>query len=102
MCSPFSQLGYVVAATADVTMSYVQSQGAFSVRFAEHSVNHWKMFAPDIMHEIELGIWKAILTHLLHILYAKGRDAIQKLDKRYTDLLISTKQSGPGADIGDM
>ena len=83
-------------------MSYVQSQGAFSVRFAEYGVNHWKMFAPDIMHEIELGVWKAILTHLLRILYAEGGDAIQELDERYADLLISTKQCGPGADIGDM
>ena len=102
--SPFYQLGYVAATTVDVAMFYVytQLQGAFSVRFAEHGVNHWKLFAPDMMHEYELGVWKAILIHLLRILYAEGGDAIQELDERYADLLISTKQCGPGADIGDM
>ena len=32
-------------------------------------MNHWKLYAPDIMHEFELGVWKAILTHLLRILH---------------------------------
>ena len=68
-------------------MSYVQSQGAFSVRFAEHGVNHWKLFAPDMMHEFELGVWKAILIHLLHIVIAEGGNAIQKLDERYAGVL---------------
>ena len=35
------------------------------------------------MHEFDLGVWKAILTHLLRLLYAAGEDALQKLDRRY-------------------
>ena len=67
--------------------AYPHLQGAFSVRFADHGVNHWKMFAPDMMHEFELGVWKAILIHLLRIVIAEGGNAIQKLDERYADVL---------------
>lgn len=35
------------------------------------------------MHEFELGVWKAIFTHLLRILYAQGGDGIQILNKRF-------------------
>ena len=40
------------------------------------------MFVPDLMHEFELGVWKATFTHLLRILYAHGGDAIQTLNYR--------------------
>ena len=35
------------------------------------------------MHEFELGVWKAVFTHLVRILIAAGGDIIQELDKRY-------------------
>ena len=38
------------------------------------------------MHEFDLGVWKAILTHLLRILYAAGNDALQELDRRYASV----------------
>lgn len=41
------------------------------------------MFAPDLLHEVELGVWKALFTHLLRILYAAGGDAIVILNSRY-------------------
>ena len=40
------------------------------------------MFVPDL-HEFELGVWKAVFTHLMQILYASGNDAIQHLNRRY-------------------
>jgi hypothetical protein len=42
------------------------------------------MFAPDLLHEVELGIWKNLFTHLLRILYAAGGDSIMVLNSRYT------------------
>ena len=57
------------------------------MQFARYDVNHWKMFAPDMMHEFELGVWKAILIHLLCIVIAEGGNAIQKLDERYAGVL---------------
>ncbi|KAG1811133.1 uncharacterized protein BJ212DRAFT_1579186 [Suillus subaureus] len=37
----------------------------------------------DLLHEFELGVWKAVFTHLLHILYAYGEESIQRLNQRY-------------------
>jgi hypothetical protein len=40
------------------------------------------MFAPDLLHEFELGVWKSLFTHLLRILYAAGGDTITILNAR--------------------
>ena len=40
------------------------------------------MFVPDLLHEFELGVFKALFTHLLRILYACGEDKIQILNYR--------------------
>jgi hypothetical protein len=40
------------------------------------------MFVVDLLHEFELGVWKAVFTHLMRILYAAGGDCIQTLNKR--------------------
>lgn len=40
------------------------------------------MLVVDFMHEFELGVWKAIFTHLLRILYAHGDDVVQILNER--------------------
>ena len=47
-------------------------QSAFSVFSASLPkplrFNHYRILGPDVMHEIEVGSWKAILMHLLRIL----------------------------------
>ena len=30
------------------------------------------MFVVDLLHEFELGVWKAVFTHLMRIFYAAG------------------------------
>lgn len=40
------------------------------------------MIVPDLLHEFELGVWKAVFTHLMRILHAAGGDAISTLNKR--------------------
>lgn len=58
------------------------------------------MFVPDLLHEFELGVWKAVFTHLMRVLYAVGGDKIQELNRRYVDestmLCWLTKTSGFG------
>ena len=39
------------------------------------------MIVADLLHEFELGVWKAVFTHLLRILYAHGNDMIQSLNE---------------------
>jgi hypothetical protein len=43
------------------------------------------MLVVDLMHECELGTWKALFTHLLRLLYAlpRGSEIIAALDSRY-------------------
>lgn len=44
----------------------------------------YDMFVVDLMHEIELGVWKDTFTHLLRILRAvEGPKLIHELDRRY-------------------
>ena len=36
----------------------------------------------DLMHEFELGVWKALLTHLIRILYAIGVHAVNTFNDK--------------------
>lgn len=58
-------------------------QSAYSIRLQEHNFNFYSLFAPDFMHEVELGVWRTIFTHYMRILHAVGGDAIQTFNKRY-------------------
>jgi hypothetical protein len=40
------------------------------------------MFVPDLMHEFELGVWKAVFTHLMRVLHTYGHDTISNLNSR--------------------
>ncbi|KAH9932168.1 hypothetical protein B0H21DRAFT_867145 [Amylocystis lapponica] len=64
-------------------ISMVPTRNAFSTRLYKFGYNFYSMFVPDLLHEFELGVWKATFTHLLRILYAWGRDTIQELNRRY-------------------
>ena len=43
------------------------------------------MLVIDLMHEFELGVWKALFTHLIRILSAAGTgdEFLHELDHRY-------------------
>ncbi|KIJ07066.1 hypothetical protein PAXINDRAFT_90974, partial [Paxillus involutus ATCC 200175] len=62
--------------------SLVPTRNAFSDKLSQFGFDFYSMLVPDFMHEFELGVWKATLTHLLRILYASGGEAIQELNKR--------------------
>ncbi len=49
------------------------------------------MLAVNLLHEFELGVWKAIFTHLMRILYAAGGDLIQNLNTQYVRSLIAAE-----------
>ena len=42
----------------------------------------YKMIVPDLLHEFELGVFKATFTHQMRILYAAGGNKIQELNVR--------------------
>ena len=41
------------------------------------------MLVVDLLHEFELGVWKALFIHLLRILEAWDKKLIVELDRRY-------------------
>jgi hypothetical protein len=45
-------------------------------------LNKYKMFVVDLLHEVELGVWKAIFTHLIRLLEHTGKERVQELNKR--------------------
>jgi len=45
------------------------------------------MFAVDLLHDFELGVWKDVFKHLIRMLYACGNDRVQMLNERW-DLLF--------------
>jgi hypothetical protein len=47
------------------------------------------MLVPDVLHEIELGIWKALFTHLMRIMQDGDINQIAELDSWY--VLISRR-----------
>ncbi len=57
-------------------------QSAFSIRFGEFGQNAYDLFVPDLLHEFELGVWKATFTHLVRLLIAVGGTAVHDLDER--------------------
>ena len=46
------------------------------------------MLVVDLLHEFELGVWKAVLTHLVRILEAHDPAKVNELDSR-CNILIS-------------
>ncbi|KZT68005.1 hypothetical protein DAEQUDRAFT_728551 [Daedalea quercina L-15889] len=66
-------------------ISILPMRSAFSTRLAStgFNFNFYSIFVPDVLHEFELGVWKAIFIHLLRLLHAEGKDRIQILNERF-------------------
>lgn len=57
-------------------------QNTFSKKLRVHGLNVYSLFVVDFLHEFELGVWKAILTHLIRIMYAQGDSTVTKFNDR--------------------
>lgn len=40
------------------------------------------MLVVDLMHEFELGVWKAVLIHLIRMLHTLGNDSVNEFNER--------------------
>ena len=60
-------------------------QNAFSTRLSHLDFNFFSMFHVDLMHEVELGIWRSLFIHLLRILECIV-GATDELDRRLVRL----------------
>ena len=57
-------------------------QNAFAKKLGPLGFNRYDMLVVDLMHEFELGVWKALFIHLLHILEAVNKTLVDELDRR--------------------
>lgn len=63
----------------------VEFQNAFSKKLAPLGFNLFYMLLVDLMHEFELGVWKALFIHLLQMLNAMDKSLIHELDHWYAN-----------------
>ncbi|KAF9783930.1 hypothetical protein BJ322DRAFT_1109780 [Thelephora terrestris] len=68
--------------------SFTPTRSAFISALDKFGLEFFSLFVVDLMHEFELGVWKAVLTHLLRILYTQGAGVIAEFDRR-VGLLIN-------------
>ncbi|KAJ3512913.1 hypothetical protein NMY22_g15195 [Coprinellus aureogranulatus] len=62
--------------------SLVPTQNAFSEKLLVHGFNVYDLAAPDILHEVEIGVWKSLFLHLLRILEVEDSALTNILDRR--------------------
>ena len=67
--------------------------------------NVYALLTVDLLHEIEIGVWKSLFMHILRLLQLLSRDGCIELDRRYVypmpilhHLHLSTNQS-PGFGV---
>lgn len=46
-------------------------------------LNVYALLTVDLLHEVELGVWKALYIHILRIIQASSREGHDILDRRY-------------------
>jgi hypothetical protein len=40
------------------------------------------MLTSDILHEVEIGVWKSLLQHLIRVLYTCGATTVHEFNQR--------------------
>ena len=64
-------------------------KNAFSDKLSAFGFNLFIMLVVDLLHEFELGVWKAVFTHLLRILDSLKNGKLHELDRRYIHFHVS-------------
>ena len=70
-----------------MTYLLIICQNVFAKKLGPFGLDHYVMLVVDLMHEFELGVWKAIFTHLIRLLYVAGPGGwlVTELDRRYNN-----------------
>ena len=80
-----SSLDFIGVAGIDRTAQNAFS--AFASQLTRFHFDIFEMLVVDIMHEFELGVWKAVLIHLIRILHSLGQDKVDIFNERYAHRL---------------
>ena len=63
-------------------------QNTFSKLLGVFGLDVFRMLVPDILHEFELGLWKAVFSHLIRMLYSIDEALVRELDRRYVNIHV--------------
>ncbi|KAG2355785.1 hypothetical protein BDR07DRAFT_1248415, partial [Suillus spraguei] len=65
--------------------SWVPTVNVFVANLGPLGFNTFRMLVVDLMHKCELGTWKALFMHLLHLLYTLlgGDNLVAILNQRF-------------------
>lgn len=69
---------YITAYGIDVV-----SQNAFSLCLSPYGFDFFHIMRVDFLHEVELGLFKMVFTHLIRMLQSIGDDRIRQLNWRF-------------------
>ena len=61
-------------------------QNAFSEKLTPLGFKMFEMLVVDLMHEVELGVWKAVFIHLLRLLDCHGESLKHEMDRRQVSI----------------
>jgi hypothetical protein len=53
------------------------------------SLNVHALLTVDLLHEVELGVWKALFIHIIRILSTHSPKSVNELDRRYPSTIGS-------------
>ncbi|KAI0258587.1 hypothetical protein BC834DRAFT_1045792 [Gloeopeniophorella convolvens] len=65
----------------------IPTRNALSEKLSQHGFDYHHIFAPNLLHEFELGVWKGIFAHLIRLLAALEGNPIHTLNERYRQIL---------------
>jgi len=65
-----------------VNVNVLFCQNGFLDKLAPLGFNMFNMLVVDLLHEIELGVWKAVFIHLLRLLDCQDESLKHELDRR--------------------
>ncbi|KIK34293.1 hypothetical protein CY34DRAFT_98289, partial [Suillus luteus UH-Slu-Lm8-n1] len=68
--------------------SWVPNLNQFVHKLGKFGLDPFRMLVVDLMHECELGTWKALFTHLIRLLYTipQGSRLVAILDSRFREI----------------
>ncbi|KAJ3766797.1 hypothetical protein FB446DRAFT_708323 [Lentinula raphanica] len=66
-----------------LTESWTPTRNAFSEAFHDLGLNYFRLFVNDILHEVEVGTFKDVISHLIRMCHTMGKDTVQELNQRF-------------------
>jgi hypothetical protein len=68
-------------------------KNTFSKYFSSLGLNIFEALVVDLLHEVELGVWRSLLIHLLRIINSIDKDLVHELDRRSGSLFLRNERN---------